>query len=157
MGAIAALLAFASGRWLLGSAYLLAAALFMHGQRRYATVWRAFRAFRDRDMKRVETLLSQVDRPDRLYPRHRAAYDWMKGVLAADAGDLEEAKTLLRNAVEGAIRTDQNRSIIHFHLAEIAQLQADTAGARQHLEEAKALTRDPEMLALIEAQEQRLA
>jgi tetratricopeptide (TPR) repeat protein len=156
MGSMAALLAFLAGRWLLGSAYLLAAALFLHGQRRYATVWRAFRAFRDRDMKRVETLLEQVDKPDRLYPRHRAAYDWMQGVLAADRGDFEEARMLLKGAVEGAIRTDQNRSIIHFHLAEVAKLQGDTQAARDHLGEAKKLTNDPELKDLIAAQEERL-
>ena len=156
MGGVAAALAFLGGRWVLGSAYLAAALLFIRGQRRYGSVWLAFRAFRQRDMGRVRELLRSVDHPERLDPRHRAYFDWMSGVLAADAQDFQLARTLLTRAAEGALRTDQDRSIVHFHLAEIAQFNREPAAARHHLGEARRLTRSPELLDLIAALEERL-
>lgn len=156
MGTVAAALAFLGGRWLLGFAYLAAAALIVRGQRRYGTVWLALRAFRRRDMQRVAALLRRIDHPDRLDPRHRAYHDWMLGIVAADTRDFERARTLLTRAAEGPLRTDQDRSIVHFHLAEIGLIQNEPDRAAHHLSEARTLARGPELLELIADLERRL-
>lgn len=155
VGCVAGALSFLNGRWLLGSAYLIATLLLIRGHRRSGAVWLAFRAFRRREMSRVKELLGSVDHPERLDPRYRAYFDWMAGVLAADEDDFEVARSLLTRAVEGPLRTDKDRSVVHFHIAEIARFQEDVTGARHHLEEARRLTRSPEMLELIVALEQQ--
>ena len=156
VGCVAAALSFLNGRWLMGSAYLVATLLLIRGHRRSATVWLAFRAFRRREMSRVKDLLGSVDHPERLDPRYRAYFDWMSGVIAADKSDFEVARSLLTRAAEGPLRTDKDRSVVHFHLAEIARFQDDFSGARHYLEETRRLTRSPEMLELIVALEQQL-
>lgn len=146
-----------NGRWILGTVYFASGLLFVWGQWRYVTLWSAKQAFARGDLSLVRTRLAKLDRPARLTGAHRAYYDWMSGMVALEDGDGERARELLTLAAEGPLRTENDRGIVRYQLAQIALAEGDEATARTQLEQARALRTGPEVRDIIAAMEKQLA
>ncbi|MBX6363817.1 MAG: hypothetical protein IRZ00_08110 [Gemmatimonadetes bacterium] len=156
VGLVAAVASFVAGRWGFGLAYLVAAALFAWGSLKVPSIGAALDAFRRSDMRRVREELARIRTPGRLSPRHRAYYDWMQGVLAADDGDVAGARELLDRAAAGPLRSENDRSIIEYQLAELALRQGDAEAARAYLAAARGRKARAEVLAMIDVLERKL-
>jgi hypothetical protein len=135
---------------------VVAAALLAYGYFRYGTVWLAFRAYRRGHLEVVERRLRQVRDPARLRPQDRAYYEFLAGVVAQGRGELDRARVHLTAAASGRLRTDNVRSIVQCHLAEVALASGDGAGARWHLGEAHRLPHAPAVDGVISGLEAKL-
>ena len=143
----------AASGWL----YLVAAAVLAVAFLREGPIWLAMRAYRRGDIAGVRRLTGQVSRADWLRPQSRAYYDWLQGVVAADAGDLVRARSALAAAAAGPLRTSNDVSVVHSLLAELALKADDRTSAAAHLAEAR---RRPHRAALdpaLQALEQQLS
>lgn len=139
-----------SGFLFLGAAALLAWGYFRHG-----TVYAACAAYRRGQLERARKLLARVRDPGALTAQDRAYYHWLSGILASGT-ELSSARKSLEEALEGALRTQNDRSLAHCHLAIILAQQGEKDGARGHLSRARELGHRPEVAELIRQVEERL-
>lgn len=124
---------------------------------RNSSVWSGFAAFRRGDMARVEYALSQVRWQQWLSPQSRAYHSWLKGITEVTAGRYAAAKVHLLLAINGKLRTQNDRSLLHCLLAEIALQESEDETAREHLKHARALKHYPEVERIIHSLGQRIA
>ena len=71
-------------------------------------------------------------------------------MLLARSGDVGEARDHLLLAASGALRTENDRALVHCQLATLAAQAEDTAAAEEHLQKARSLKYRPETRRLIE-------
>lgn len=140
-----------SGWLLLGTAILVIA-----GYWRAGTVWLAWRAARLGNLTRAQQLLTQVPSPRRLAPQQRAYYDLLMGLTLREQGDAARARGFLEAAVAGRLRTENDRSLAHLHIAEVALVSGDVSAARAHLLKARSLSHRPEIAAALTQVETQL-
>ncbi len=128
---------------------LLGSVLLVWDVTRNSAVWIGFRAFRQGNVARVRRCLEEVRWPVLLSAGSRAYYEWLKGVVDAADGRYEAARVHLLVAATGALRTENDRSLVHCLLAEIALQQGDRVVAGEHLRIADALSHPPEVAQII--------
>ncbi|WP_127476845.1 hypothetical protein [Sulfurivermis fontis] len=135
---------------------LLCGLLLLWDYVRNSGVWIGFRAFRQGQLPRVRRSLRSVRWPQLLSPRSRAYYHWLRGVLEAADGRLEAARVHLLVAATGALRTENDRSLVQCLLAELALQQGNRAAAAEHVRLANALGHHGEVAHIITALRRRL-
>lgn len=112
---------------------------------RHGSVWYGFHAFRQGDLATVRYALALVRWPNLLDAESLAYYHWLKGVVDVADNRFAAAKVHLLVASSGQLRTENDRSLVHCLLAEVALQERDIALARQHLHHARALQHHPEV------------
>lgn len=137
-----------------GIFFLFSALLFIDVIRN-SSVWYGFDAFRNGDMARLSYALQQVRWPQLLSPQSNAYYNWLKGVKAVAEQRYAAAKVHLLVAINGELRTQNDRSLLHCLLAEIALQEGEAETAREHLKHAAALEHHPEVGRIIRSLSQR--
>ncbi|MDH5784811.1 MAG: hypothetical protein OEZ16_04285 [Chromatiales bacterium] len=140
----------------LGIPFLIIAALLFVDAIRNASVWYGFNAFRSNQMGLVNYALQQVRWPQWLSPQSNAYYYWLKGVKEAADGRYAAAKVHLLVAINGELKSQNDRSLLHCLLAEIAIQEEDGESARGHLKHAAALQHHPEVDRIIKSLWQRI-
>ncbi len=140
----------------LGIPFLVLAALLFIDVIRNASVWSGFSAFRRGDMAMVNYALSQVRWPQLLSPQSLAYYNWLKGVKEVADERYAAAKVHLLVAINGELKTQNDRSLLHCLLAEIAIQEGEGQTAREHLKHACALEHHPEVDRIIQSLGQRI-
>jgi ABC-type nickel/cobalt efflux system permease component RcnA len=124
---------------------------------RHSSVWRAFHAFRANDLATVRLSLSQVRWPNLLEPETIAYYHWLKGVVDVADARFAAAKVHLLVAASGSLRTENDRSLVHCLLAEVALQEKKEEEAKEHLHHARALQHHPNVERMITALTDRLS
>ncbi len=117
---------------------------------RNGTVWHAFHAFREGNISAVRAAMEQVRWPNMLSSEGLAYYHWLKGVVDMADGRLAAAKVHLLVAASGSLRTENDRSLVHCLLGEIALQEQETEVAREHLKHARALQHRPHVDRIID-------
>lgn len=140
-----------------GWVFLLPAPLLIYGYVRYGTVTLAFQAYHQRNWPRLERLLRQTRWPERLRAQDRAYYEFLCGAAAQARGDTATAHTYFAAVEPELLRTDNIRSILECHRAEVALACGDGSAARQHLDSARRYPHRAEVAAAIQALESALA
>lgn len=110
---------------------------------RHGSVWRGFHAFRAGDLVTVRLCLSQVRWPSLLESESRSYYHWLKGVIEVADARFAAAKVHLLVAASGQLRTENDRSLVHCLLAEVALQENAVQEAAEHLHHARALQHHP--------------
>jgi hypothetical protein len=123
---------------------------------RHGSVWHGFHAFRQGDLATVRLDLSQTRWPNLLDVEAHAYYHWLKGVVEVADGRFGAAKVHLLLAASGSLRTENDRSLVHCLLAEVALQENEAESAREHLRHARALQHRPHVGRMIEALSRRL-
>lgn len=136
--------------------FFLVAILLFADVIRNSSVWFGFAAFRQGDMARLEYALQQVRWPQLLSPQSNAYYNWLRGVMAAADGRYAAAKVHLLVAINGELKSQNDRSLLHCLLAEIALQEGEGDTAREHLKHAGALEHHPEVDRIIRSLSQRI-
>jgi predicted Zn-dependent protease len=136
---------------------LIAACSLAYGYFRYGTVWLAFRALRAGHAGRARALLDQVAFPDYLRSQDRAYYEMLRGLLAREKEEWATAREHLQRALEGDLRTANNRSMVECALAEALLNCGESTAAREHLELARRHDHKTEMAAAIREVEEMIA
>jgi len=106
---------------------------------RHGSVWHGFAAFRRGDLAMVRYSLVQMRWPKLLDAESLAYYHWLKGVIDMADARFAAAKVHLLVAASGRLRTENDRSLVHCLLAELALQEADKSTAQEHLRHARAL------------------
>lgn len=138
------------------AAPLLCALLLLWDYIRNSGVWIGFRAFRQGHLLRVRRSLASVRWPQLLSRRSRAYYHWLRGVLEAADGRLQAARVHLLVAATGALRTENDRSLVQCLLAELALQEGNNTAAAEHVRLANALGHHGEVARIITALRRRL-
>lgn len=112
---------------------------------RHGSVWYGFHAFRRGDLAAVRLSLVQMRWPNLLDAECLAYYHWLKGVIEMADGRFAAAKVHLLVAASGQLRTENDRSLVHCLLAEVALQEMDQSVAQEHLRHARALQHHPEV------------
>lgn len=136
---------------------LLCGVLLVWDYFRNSGVWIAFRAFRQGDLLRARRCLRSVHLPVLLSPQSRAYYHWLKGVGEATDGRYEAARVYLLIATTGELRTENDRSLVHCLLAEVALQTGAAEAARDHLRLANALSHHADVGRIIQRLKARLS
>ena len=124
---------------------------------RNGSVWYGFTAFRRGDLGAVRLSLVQIHWPNLLNAESLAYYHWLKGVIDVADSRFAAAKVHLLVAASGRLRTENDRSLVHCLLAEVALQEADQGTAREHLRHARALHHHPNVDRMINTLSARLA
>jgi hypothetical protein len=135
--------------------FILSALLFIDALRN-SSVWYGFTAFRRGDLATVSHALQQVRWPQLLSPQSLAYYNWLKGVKEVADQRYAAAKVHLLVAINGALKTQNDRTLLHCLLAEIALQEGEGDTARKHLALASALEHHPEVNRIIQSLGQRI-
>ena len=123
---------------------------------RHGSVWYGFHAFRRGDLGAVRLSLVQMRWPNLLDVESRAYYHWLKGVIDVADSRFAAAKVHLLVAASGQLRTENDRSLVHCLLAEVALQESDKAAAHEHLRHARALQHHPNVDRMINSLSSRL-
>jgi len=110
---------------------------------RHASVWYGFHAFRAGELGRVRYALAQVRWPALLNSESTAYYHWLKGVVEVADSRFAAGKVHLLVAASGQLRTENDRSLVHCLLAEVALQEGQSEEAGEHLRHARALQHHP--------------
>lgn len=124
---------------------------------RNSSIWYGFSAFRNGELAKVSYALGQVRWPRLLSAESTAYYHWLKGVVDVADERYAAAKVHLLVAINGELRTQNDRCLLHCLLAELALQEEDNATAREHLKHASALDHHPEVNRIIQSLEQRMS
>jgi hypothetical protein len=135
--------------------FVISALLFIDALRN-SSVWYGFNAFRRGDLIRVNYALQQVHWPKLLSPQSLAYYNWLKGVKEVAEQRYAAGRVHLLVAINGELKTQNDRSLLHCLLAEIAVQEKEGDTAREHIKHATALEHHPEVNRIIESLTQRL-
>ena len=135
--------------------FVLSALLFIDVLRN-SSIWHGFAAFRRGDMAAVNYALQQVRWPSLLSPQSLAYYNWLKGVKEVTDERYAAAKVHLLVAINGELKTQNDRSLLHCLLAEIAIQEEEGDTAREHIKHASALEHHPEVDRIIQSLGQRI-
>jgi hypothetical protein len=123
---------------------------------RHGSVWHGFHAFRRGDLGTVRYSLSQVRWPSLLDNESLAYYHWLKGVVEVADTRFAAAKVHLLVAASGQLRTENDRSLVHCLLAEVALQENALQEAEEHLRHARALQHHPNVDRMIATLSARL-
>jgi len=136
--------------------FTLAAAWLTWDALRNGTVWHGFQAFRDGNITIVRHAMSQIRWPNMLSPENLAYYHWLKGVVDMADSRFAAAKVHLLVAASGDLRTENDRSLVHCLLGEVALQEEEPGVAREHLRHARALKHRPNVDQIINSLSARL-
>lgn len=123
---------------------------------RNGSIWHGFHAFRDGNIAVVREAMAQVRWPNMLSPQNLAYYHWLKGVVDMADGRFAAAKVHLLVAASGNLRTENDRSLVHCLLGEVALQEQQPDVAREHLKHARALQHRPNVDRIINSLSSRL-
>ncbi len=123
---------------------------------RNGTVWHGFHAFRRGNHTVVRNAMLLMRWPNLLSRQSLAYYHWLKGVVDMSDGRFAAAKVHLLVAASGLLRTENDRSLVHCLLSEVAMQQEEPEVAREHLRHATALQHHPEVDRIIASLASRL-
>lgn len=123
---------------------------------RNGTVWSGFDAFRRGDIQSVRYAMRQMRWSGMLSKRALAYYNWLKGVVDLADGRFAAAKVHLLAAASGDLHTENDRSLVHCLLGEVALQEQEPELAREHLRHARALQHRPNVERIIASLASRL-
>lgn len=117
---------------------LLAAAVIAIGYFRYGAIRPAFMAMMRGDVETASRHVETIRFPRYLSAESQAYLHWVNGWLASqDAEELDYAVKQMRLAIEGSLRTRNDRCAAMIALAEILSMNDEKAAALDLLEQAE--------------------
>lgn len=133
------------GAFFCASGVLLAIGHFLYG-----SVRASFSALRAGNLTRAHKLWKRT--PTRfLTAESRAYYCWIAAALAEARGNLDDAKSELRKAIELPLRTKNDKTLALATLAAIHQKLGENDEARSRIEEVEALGPSARLVPLLDA------
>ena len=121
------------------SAWLLfvAASVLVIGHFRNGPIRPAFMAIQKGRIDEARKLMSSIRYPHLLSAQSRAYYHWIRGIMAAnDPADLPLAEKEIQLAIDGALRTPNDRCLAIASLAEVVAQSNDLTRANGLLDQA---------------------
>lgn len=118
-------------------------AMFVIGYFRYGPIRPAFMAMVNGDLEFARSQSEAIRFPQWLSAQSQAYLHWIKGVLAMHDGDLDTAESQMQLAIDGKLRTSNDRCVATTVLARIAAKKNEMERAKQLLAEAEQIPHKP--------------
>ncbi len=123
---------------------LIGAAMLIFGFFRYGPIRPAFLALNNGRFSDAERLVASIKFPNLLNAESRAYLHWIQGVLATrDPGRLGFAEEQMQLAIDGNLRTSNDRSIATATLAQIVAQTKNLERAIKLLDQAENIPHSP--------------
>lgn len=125
------------GVYEISAAVILMIGLLIWGYFREGTVVMAAREFHAKNYEEAETLLKEIEDPDRLGRHRRGFYEFIYGNLELHKHNYEEAEKHFQIASRFPLRNQNDKAIVLVHLANINLRKKDKEKAKAYVEKAK--------------------
>ncbi|WP_139181390.1 hypothetical protein [Thiohalomonas denitrificans] len=124
---------------------------------RNASVWSAFRAFREGRIEAVRQEVNQIRWSNLLSPVSRSYYHWLRGAVDAADGRYAAARVHLLVAAAGRLKTENDRALVQCLLAETAFQDGQPDEAAAHGKMAVSLSTHSQISRLVGELSRRIA
>lgn len=131
--------------------------LLLWGYFRYATVKLALNRIRKEDYVEAKRLIAYTDKPDRLSKSQKAYFFFVKGFIAREEEQYDDAEMLLEEALTIGLSKENDRAMALLALADIAMVRRRRTQARTYVAKMKNLKVDPKLMPSIRKMQQWLA
>lgn len=155
--AVASILAAVFGIWTL---LILSAALsflLLWGYFRYATVKLALSRIYKEDYEEAERIIDYTTKPQSLNRSQKAYYFFVKGFIAREKEQYQDAFMMLEEALAMGIKGESDRARAILALADMALVQKHKSDAKTYFSKIKDLKVDPKLMPAIRKMQQWLA
>jgi tetratricopeptide (TPR) repeat protein len=125
------------GVYEISAAVVLMIGFLIWGYFREGTVVMAAREFHAKNYEEAETLLKEIEDPDRLGRNRRGFYEFIYGNLELHKHNYEEAEKHFQIASRFPLRNQNDKAIVFVHLANINLRKKDKEKAKAYVEKAK--------------------
>jgi tetratricopeptide (TPR) repeat protein len=125
------------GVYEISAAVVLMIGFLIWGYFREGTVVMAAREFHAKNYEEAETLLKEIEDPDRLGRHRRGFYEFIYGNLELHKHNYEEAEKHFQIASRFPLRNQNDKAIVLVHLANINLRKKDKEKAKAYVEKAK--------------------
>jgi tetratricopeptide (TPR) repeat protein len=119
------------------AATVLMIGFLIWGYFKEGTVVMAAREFHAKNYEEAETLLKEIEDPDRLGRHRRGFYEFIYGNLELHKHNYEEAEKHFQIASLFPLRNQNDKAIVLVHLANINLRKKDKEKAKAYIEKAK--------------------
>jgi tetratricopeptide (TPR) repeat protein len=125
------------GVYEISAAVVLMIGFLIWGYFREGTVVMAAREFHAKNYEAAETLLEEIENPDRLGRHRRGFYEFIYGNLELHKHNYDEAEKHFQIASRFPLRNQNDKAIVLVHLANINLRKKDKEKAKAYVEKAK--------------------
>ncbi|WP_459195737.1 tetratricopeptide repeat protein [Wukongibacter baidiensis] len=111
--------------------------LLIYGYFRYGAIYLAFQYVVRDNLVKAKELIDTTPTPNLLNKQHKGFYFFINGIIKFNEKDWKSAESDFIEALNYNLRTENNKSIIYGHLAQIYMKKRDFGRAKAFLEKAE--------------------
>lgn len=123
--------------------------ILLYGYFRKGSVMLALKQLRKEDYKEAERVIDMNSQPDRLDKKDKAYYLFVKGFVAREKDQFEEAKIFLEEALQGGIKNQNDIAMAILALADMEMINKNKRAATAYFLQIKDLKVKPELMPTI--------
>jgi len=120
--------------------------MLLYGYFRKGSVMLALKQLRKEDYKEAERVIEMNSQPDRLDKKDRAYYLFVKGFVAREKDQYEEAKIYLEEALQGGIKNSNDIAMAVLALADMEMVKNNRKAAKEYFIQIRDLKVKPELM-----------
>jgi tetratricopeptide (TPR) repeat protein len=120
--------------------------MLLYGYFRKGSVMLALKQLKKEDYKEAERVVDQNSHPDRLDKKDRAYYLFVKGFVAREKDQFEEAKIYLEEALQGGIKNQNDIAMAILALSDMEMVKHNRTAAKEYFIQIKDLKVKPELM-----------
>ena len=120
--------------------------ILLYGYFRKGSVMLALRQLRKEDYKEAERVVDLNTQPDRLDKKDRAYYLFIKGFVAREKEQMEEAKIFLEEALQGGIKNQNDIAMAILALTDMEMVKQNRSAAKEYFLQIKDLKVNPDLM-----------
>lgn len=124
----------------------IASFILLWGYFRKGSVQLALRRLRHEEYKEAEEVLEQTRQPERLEKQQKAYYLFVKGFIAREKDQYEEAKILLEESLNEGIRNQNDIAMALLALTDMEMVKNNKRRAREYFLQMKDLKVKPALM-----------
>lgn len=124
----------------------VASVLLLWGYFRKGSVKLALSRLRNEEYKQAEDILAQTTKPERLDKREKAYYLFIKGFIAREKDQYEEAKILLEESLNEGIGNQNDIAMALLALTDMEMVKKNKHKAKEYFSQMKGLKVKPGMV-----------
>jgi tetratricopeptide (TPR) repeat protein len=120
--------------------------ILLYGYFRKGSVMLALKQLRKEDYKEAERVVDLNQHPDRLDKKDRAYFLFIKGFVAREKEQLEEAKIFLEESLQGGIKNQSDIAMAILALADMEMVKQNRKAAKEYFLQIKDLKVNPDLM-----------
>ncbi len=127
------------------------------GYYRSGTVWLAYQQLRRQNYNKAITYLNLTKYPDKLAKSQKGYYYFIRGFVAMEEEQFEQAKNEFQQALEAGLRTQNDEAIAYLQLTDISLIYEDKTQAQDYLNTIKTLKYKPSLEEALDQIKEKMA